>query len=145
WWLLEQMNERGLLYRGHKSVPYCPRCGTALSSHEVAQGYEEVLDPSLYFLCPLAGADGGEDPEGRAFLVWTTTPWTVPSNVALAVNPDLVYAEVAWQGRRVILAEARVEAVFGEGAEILRRYRAEELIGQRYVRPIGIVPEASAV
>ncbi|HEX6939414.1 MAG TPA: isoleucine--tRNA ligase [Longimicrobiales bacterium] len=145
WWLLKQMDERGLLYRGHKSVPYCPRCGTALSSHEVAQGYEDVLDPSLYFLCPLAGPDGGEDPEGRAFLVWTTTPWTVPSNVALAVNPDLVYAEVEWNGRRLILAEARVEAVFGAGTEILRRYRAEELVGRRYVRPIGIVPEEAAV
>ncbi|HEX7120143.1 MAG TPA: isoleucine--tRNA ligase [Longimicrobiales bacterium] len=145
WWLLKQMDERGLLYRGHKSVPYCPRCGTALSSHEVAQGYEEVLDPSLYFLCPLAGEDGGADPEGRAFLVWTTTPWTLPSNVALAVNPDLEYAEVVHEGRRLIVAEARVAAVFGEGAEVARRYRADELVGRRYLRPVGIVPETATV
>src|SRR5690606_31073397 len=72
WWLLKQLDERGLLYRGHKSVPYCPRCGTALSSHEVAQGYEEVLDRSLYFLCPLAGGIA-EDGVERAFMVWTTT------------------------------------------------------------------------
>ncbi len=142
WWLLRQMDERGLLYRGHKSVPYCPRCGTALSSHEVAQGYEEVLDPSLYFLCPLEGPDGGEDPHGRAILVWTTTPWTLPSNVALAVHPDLTYAEVAHEGRRLIVAEARVEAIFGEDAEVLRRFGAEELIGRRYVRPFELIPES---
>lgn len=140
WWLLKQLDERGLLYRGHKSVPYCPRCGTALSSHEVAQGYEEVYDPSLYFLCPWVGPDGGRDPEGRAFLVWTTTPWTLPSNVALAVNPDLVYAEVEKDGRRLILAEARVAAVLGEDATIVRRYHASELVGQRYIRPFDIVP-----
>lgn len=139
WWLLRQLDERGLLYRGHKSVPYCPRCGTALSSHEVAQGYEEVLDPSLYFLCPLAGGIA-EDGVERAFMVWTTTPWTLPSNVALAVHPDLVYAEVAHEGRRLIVAEARVEAIFGEGAEVVRRYHASELVGQRYLRPFDIVP-----
>ncbi len=142
WWLLKQISERGLLYRGHKSVPYCPRCGTALSSHEVAQGYEEVLDPSLYFLCPLEVPDGGEDPHGRAILVWTTTPWTLPSNIALAVHPDLTYAEVAHEGRRIIVAEARVEAIFGEGAEVVRRYGADELIGRRYRRPFDLIPES---
>ncbi len=139
WWILKQLSERGLLYRGHKSVPYCPRCGTALSSHEVAQGYEDVLDPSLYFLAPLADADGGADPEGRAFMVWTTTPWTLPSNVALAVHPDLVYAEVVHEGRRLILAESRVAAIFGDGMEIVRRYPASELIGRRYLRPFDLV------
>lgn len=139
WWILKQLSERGLLYRGHKSVPYCPRCGTTLSSHEVAQGYEEVLDPSLYFVAPLATAAGELDPEGRGFLVWTTTPWTLPSNVALAVHPDLVYVEVLHEGRRLILAESRVAAVFGEGAEVVRRYPAPELIGQRYLRPFDLV------
>ncbi|HEX7049030.1 MAG TPA: isoleucine--tRNA ligase [Longimicrobiales bacterium] len=140
WWLLSQLDERGLLYRGHKSVPYCPRCGTALSSHEVAQGYEEVFDPSLHFLCPLLDADGGDDPEGRAFLVWTTTPWTLPSNVALAIHPDLPYVEVAHEGRRLILAEARVEAVLGADAEVVRRYAASELVGRAYRRPFELVP-----
>jgi isoleucyl-tRNA synthetase len=138
WWIFGQLHARGLLYRGHRSVPYCPRCGTVLSSHEVAQGYEDVADPSLYFLCPLLGAAGARD--GRAFLVWTTTPWTLPSNVALALHPELSYAEVEHEGRRLILAEARVAALFGEGARVVRRWRAGELAGTRYVRPFDIVP-----
>lgn len=141
WWILKQMADRGLLYRGYKSVPYCPRCGTALSSHEVAQGYRDIADPSLYFMAPLLDAAGQPDAEGRAFLVWTTTPWTVPSNVGLAVHPDLTYAEVAWEGRRLLLAEARVAALFGDDAEILHRWSAHELVGRRYQRPLDLVPE----
>jgi len=140
WWILKQLHEKGLIYRGQKSVPYCPRCGTVLSSHEVAQGYEEVLDPSLYFLCPLLGPGGAEDEEGRAIVAWTTTPWTLPSNVALAVNPALTYVEVEENGRGLIVAEARVEAVFGPGARVRRRYAAGELVGVRYRRPFDIVP-----
>ncbi|MFW6200638.1 MAG: isoleucine--tRNA ligase, partial [Gemmatimonadota bacterium] len=141
WWVLSRLAERGLLYRGHKSVPYCPRCGTALSSHEVAQGYQAVEDPSLYFLCPLLDQNGELDEEGRAFLVWTTTPWTVPSNVALAVHPELTYVEVEAEGRRVVMAEALVEDVLGEDAEILHRYEADALVGRRYARPLELVPE----
>jgi isoleucyl-tRNA synthetase len=141
WWILKELSERDLLYRGHKSVPYCPRCGTALSSHEVAQGYEDVLDPSLYFLAPLLDEAGVRDAEGRALLVWTTTPWTLPSNVALAVHPDLSYAEVVHEGRHLIVAEARVAALFGEEAEIVRRYPASELIGRRYQRPFDLIGE----
>ncbi len=140
WWILKSLGERDLLYRGHKSVPYCPRCGTALSSHEVALGYEEIEDPSLYFLGRWLAEDGGLDPEGRAFLAWTTTPWTVPSNTALAVHPGLTYVEVSWEGRSVVLAEGRVEAVFGEDADIVRRYSGSELVGVRYERPLPIVP-----
>ncbi|MHC4925200.1 MAG: class I tRNA ligase family protein, partial [Planctomycetota bacterium] len=87
WSILKTLAGKDLLYRGHKSVPYCPRCGTALSSHEVAQGYKDVEDPSLTFVADIVDADGTPDPDGRAFLVWTTTPWTVPSNVGLAVHP----------------------------------------------------------
>jgi isoleucyl-tRNA synthetase len=140
WAILKKMAGRGLLYRGQKSVPYCPRCGTVLSSHEVAQGYADVEDPSLYFLCDWIDGEGNPDSEGRTFLVWTTTPWTVPSNTALAVHGDLTYAEVAWEGRRVILAEGRVPALFGEDARILRRYRGTELEGVRYRRPLEVVP-----
>ncbi len=140
WWILKELAGRGLLYRGYKSVPYCPRCGTALSSHEVAQGYKDIEDASLHFLCPLLGKDGERDPEGRAFLAWTTTPWTVPSNVGLAIHPNLRYAEVAAGENRVILAEALAEKVLGEGAEILRLYSAEELAGRRYARPLDLVP-----
>jgi isoleucyl-tRNA synthetase len=142
WWIFKQLDAKGLLYRGYKSVPYCPRCGTALSSHEVAQGYEEVADPSLHFIAPVLGPDGQDD--GRAFLVWTTTPWTLPSNVALALHPELTYAEVEHDGRRLILAEARVPAVFGEDARIARRYAAGELAGLRYRRPFDLVPVPAA-
>src|SRR3954471_3762858 len=127
WWLLKQISERGLFYRGHKILPYCPRCGTGLSSHEVAQGYKDVKDPSLYFTTPILGRDG--QPDGREFLVWTTTPWTLVSNVALAVNPELDYAEVEHQGRRYLLAAARVPALFGAEANVARTFPAAELVG----------------
>jgi isoleucyl-tRNA synthetase len=141
WAVLAELHESGFLYRGHKSVPYCPRCGTALSSHEVALGYRDVADPSLYFLAPLVGDDGQPDAEGRAFVVWTTTPWTLPANAALAVHPELVYAEVADGDRRLLLAEERVAALFGEDADVVRRWPASELIGRRYRRPFELIPE----
>src|SRR4029078_11068559 len=83
WWALRQIWDKDLLYEGHKVVPYCPRCGTALSSHEVAQGYKDVKDPSVYVRFPLA------DDSGVSLLVWTTTPWTLISNVAVAAGPDV--------------------------------------------------------
>ncbi|MBR9988324.1 MAG: isoleucine--tRNA ligase, partial [Gemmatimonadetes bacterium] len=134
WWILNQLDQRGLIYRGHKSVPYCPRCGTALSSHEVAQGYEDVADPSIYFTTPLV-----DDPS-RAFLVWTTTPWTLPSNVALALHPDIEYVEVEGGGARTyILAASRVADLFGEDARVVRRFDARELEGVRYQRPFDLI------
>ena len=139
WWILKQLADRGLLYKGYKSVPYCPRCGTALSSHEVAQGYRDIEDSSLHFLCPWLTPDGDLDPEGRAFVVWTTTPWTVPSNTGLAVHPNLTYVEVKRDGRILVLAEDRLEAVMGEGADVVRRYQGTELAGGRYARPLEIV------
>ncbi|MGH7446454.1 MAG: isoleucine--tRNA ligase, partial [Longimicrobiales bacterium] len=150
WWLLKQLDERGLIYRGHKSVPYCPRCGTALSSHEVAQGYEDVADPSIYVALPLS-----DDPS-RAFLVWTTTPWTLPANVALALHPDVEYVEVAGAeefdgaGGSVgtfILAASRVPALFGDDARVVRRFTTRDLEGVRYRRPfdlIGAGPDAAS-
>jgi isoleucyl-tRNA synthetase len=143
WWILKKFADDGLLYRGHKSVPYCPRCGTTLSSHEVSLGYKDVEDPSLTFVGEVLTEDGAPDPEGRAFLAWTTTPWTVPSNAGLAVHPDLTYAEVPKDGRRYIVAESRVQALFGEGAEVARRYRGSELAGMRYRRPLDLVPAPS--
>jgi isoleucyl-tRNA synthetase len=140
WSILKRLADQGLIYRGHKSVPYCPRCGTALSSHEVALGYEEVSDPSLYFLCPILDAVDSAGAGRRAFLVWTTTPWTLPSNVALALHPDLTYAEVEWHGWNLVLAEARVHAVFGDGATITRRWTAQQLEGVRYARLFDVVP-----
>ena len=139
WWVLATFAEKGLLYRGHKSVPYCPRCGTALSSHEVAQGYRDVEDPSLTFVAEVVSGDGTPDPEGRAFLAWTTTPWTVPANAGLAVHPELLYVEVARDGRRYIVAEARQEAIFGEDAEVVATHEGADLAGWRYRRPLELV------
>ena len=140
WWILAEIARRGLLYRGHKIVPYCPRCGTGLSSHEVAQGYEDVEDPSLFFLCPWLTADGAPDPEGRHFVVWTTTPWTVPSNTALAVHPELEYVAVRDGDRTLVLAEPRREPVLGPDAQVVARWRGTELVGTRYQRPLDLVP-----
>jgi isoleucyl-tRNA synthetase len=139
WSILKTVADKGLLYRGHKSVPYCPRCGTALSSHEVAQGYRDVEDPSLTFIADVVGADGTPDPEGRAFLAWTTTPWTVPSNTGLAVHPSLTYVEVARGGRKYIVAEARAEAIFGEDADVVAKHAGTDLVGWRYQRPLELV------
>jgi isoleucyl-tRNA synthetase len=136
WWSLKEIADRGLFYRGHKILPYCPRCGTGLSSHEVAQGYQEVLDPSLYL-----SVESAEE-EGLSFLVWTTTPWTLVSNVALAVHPELEYAEVVHDGGRWILAEARVTALFGADAEVARTFPGSELIGMGYRRPFDWVESA---
>ena len=133
WWLLKQIADRGLFYRGHKILPYCPRCGTGLSSHEVAQGYQDVKDPSLYVMLPVLGADG--EPDGRELLVWTTTPWTLVSNVALAIHPDLEYVEVEHEGRRLILARGRVAPLFGSEEVIRAAVAASDLVGLRYRRP----------
>ncbi len=120
WWALSQIHERGLLYEGRKVVPYCPRCETTLSSHEVALGYRDVVDPSVYVKLPVAGGD-------ERLLVWTTTPWTLPGNVAVAVSPDAEYVTASQGGERYVLAAARVAAVLGEDAEVLDRYTGAEL------------------
>jgi isoleucyl-tRNA synthetase len=131
WWSLHEVWRRGLLYEGHKVVPYCPRCGTALSSHEVAQGYHDVVDPSVYVRFPVRGEDG------VALLGWTTTPWTLLSNAALAVHPDVTYVRA--QG--LILAEARVEAVLGDDAEIEERFPGSELVGKEYEPPFPFISD----
>ncbi|MBN1826982.1 MAG: isoleucine--tRNA ligase [Candidatus Eisenbacteria bacterium] len=128
WSLLRRFWDAGLMYLGHKVVPYCPRCGTPLSSHEVSQGYADVVDPSI--TVRMRDAD---DPE-RSFLVWTTTPWTLPSNAAIAVALRETYAEVSWKGERLVLAEARIPHVFSETPRILRRFSGAELVGARYER-----------
>ncbi len=140
WWALRTLYDKDLLFRGHKILPYCARCGTALSSHEVAQGYEDVEDPSVY-----VALDLDEHPAGvrRRILVWTTTPWTLVSNTALAVHPELEYLEVHKVGRpewTLLLAEARCAAVLGEGWTerwtVVARRRGSELVGARYQRPL---------
>jgi isoleucyl-tRNA synthetase len=129
WWSLKQHWDKGRLYEGHKVVPYCPRDGTPLSSHEVALGYKDVEDPSIYVKFPLVGA------ESESLLIWTTTPWTLPGNVAVAVAPEVTYMRARVDGETLILAEPLVEKVLGEGAEILDRLSGSDLVGTRYIGP----------
>ncbi|MEW5760364.1 MAG: isoleucine--tRNA ligase [Candidatus Thermoplasmatota archaeon] len=123
WWSLNVAWENGLLYKGLKVTPYCPRCGTSLSSHEVAQGYEEVEDPSIYIKFKFDDA---------YFLAWTTTPWTLISNVALAVHPDYWYILVENKGEKYIIAEDLAEKVLDGEYKILKRYQGSELEGKSY-------------
>ncbi|HWO82563.1 MAG TPA: isoleucine--tRNA ligase [Solirubrobacterales bacterium] len=129
WWSLRRLWDDGRLYEGHKVVPYCPRCGTALSSHEVALGYEDVKDPSIYVRFPLLDDDA-------SLLVWTTTPWTLPGNVAVAVAPEVTYVRARIDGEVVILAEPLVEKVLGEGAEVVDRFPGSDLVGRGYRGPV---------
>ena len=155
WWSLATLYGKGLLYQGHKILPYCPRCGTTLSSHEVAQGYEDVEDPSVYVALDL-GMVGGEVVEdavempgrtSRRILVWTTTPWTLVSNAALAVHPDLVYVELrktdSLDTRTIIMAGSRAPVVLGEDYETrwtrVGTLTGADLVGARYRRPLDFV------
>jgi isoleucyl-tRNA synthetase len=135
WWALKTIGDKGLLYEGHKVVPYCPRCGTALSSHEVALGYKDVVDPSVYVRLPLL-ADRGPLRCRDALVIWTTTPWTLPGNVAVAAGPNVEYARARAGGETLVVARALVERVLGEGAEILETFPGSELIGAQYEGPI---------
>jgi len=161
WWLLHRLHERELLYRGHRVLPYCPRCGTVLSSHELALGYEEDTTNSVYVTFPLA------DDSKRQLLIWTTTPWTLLSNVAVAVNPELEYGEYPVDGRTIILATARADlpsgleeiapgaGTVGTGRRSararkqlvpfrsitpIRTFKGRDLVGLRYQRPLEVVP-----
>ncbi|MEA2294511.1 MAG: isoleucyl-tRNA synthetase, partial [Solirubrobacteraceae bacterium] len=110
WWALAQLWERDLLFEGHRVVPYCVRCGTALSSHEVAQGYQDVEDPSVYVRFPVTEPRGPLE-AGDQLMIWTTTPWTLVSNAAVAVDPGLSYVRASLAGEVFVLAEALVERV----------------------------------
>ncbi|HTS89972.1 MAG TPA: isoleucine--tRNA ligase [Gemmatimonadales bacterium] len=139
WWLLHRLFERGLLYRGHRVLPYCPRCGTVLSSHELALGYEAIRDKSIYVTFPLQGSE-------LELVVWTTTPWTLPSNVAAAVHPDLhygVYRSPKFPGRAFVMAvdrEEKLREVLGdEMVRDLHTLRGSDLVGRRYQRPLEVV------
>jgi isoleucyl-tRNA synthetase len=169
WWLLRQIWDRELLYEGFKVVPYCPRCGTAISSHEMAQGYQDVTEPSVYVRFPLApeaaarvmnlgtaiegvappdapptGAAGpaADVPDGApavSLAVWTTTPWTLISNVATAVNPDIGYALVESRGERFVLAADLVQTVLGKRAVVERLIPGDRLLGLAYEAPFQFV------
>ena len=155
WWILRRLFDRNLLYRGHRVLPYCPRCGTVLSSHELALGYDEVKDKSIYVTFPL------QDKSGRELVVWTTTPWTLPSNVAAAVHPEMTYvvleaSEGPLKGRKLVVAEERAKVAAGflklalpgekeapagwSAAAISSKFAGETLVGLEYTRPFDIVP-----
>ena len=129
WWSLKQVFEKGLLTEGYKVVPYCPRCGTALSSHEVAQGYEDTVDPSVFVKFPL------RDEPDVALLAWTTMPWTLLPHAAIAVDPEVTYVRARLDEELFILAEDLVERVLGEDAVIEERMLGSALLGLAYEAP----------
>ncbi|WP_424768306.1 isoleucine--tRNA ligase [Paenibacillus sp. sgz302251] len=133
WHILSTIHGKGLLYRGHRVSPYCPDCQTTLSSHEVAQGYEDVKDLSATVKFKLTDS-------GESILAWTTTPWTLPANVALAVNPELEYVRAAKNSEVFIVARNLAESVLKDGYEILSALKGSELIGRSYEPPFRYVP-----
>lgn len=129
WWALNEIWKKGLLYKGHKVVPYCPRCGTPLSSHEVAQGYKDVKERSAMVKFK------AKDEDNTYFLAWTTTPWTLPSNLGLVVNPEVDYVKVSYEGQNLIMAEALVESVFANKEvehPVLERFKGKALEYREY-------------
>ena len=147
WWSLRQIWDQDRLYEGHKVVPYCPRCGTALSSHEVAQGYRDVEDPSAFVKLPVLSVPPSDEiPEspiksGDRLLVWTTTPWTLISNAAVAVGPDIEYVRVRHGDEVLILAAGLVEKVLGEGAEVIAHFPGSALAGVSYSPPFPYIDD----
>ncbi len=127
WWSLKEIHKKGLLYLGHKIAPYCPRCGTALSSHEVAQGYKTVKELSAYVRFPVKGE------ENTYFLAWTTTPWTLPSNLALCVNPRDTYCKFVVDDQTIIMAKALIDVIYpGKEITVLAEMPGAELCGMEY-------------
>jgi len=138
WWALKTINDKGLLYKGHKVVPYCPRCGTSLSSHEVAQGYKDVKETSCIAKFKVI------DEENTYILAWTTTPWTLPSNTALCVNPNETYVKVQIEnGTNYILAEALASSVIKEDFKVLEKYIGKDMVGTKYVPLYAFAPQDS--
>ncbi len=135
WWILKEIWKKDLLYQGFKILPYCPRCETPISSHEVSQGYKDVKDPSIYIRMKRKGKDNAY------FLVWTTTPWTLISNVALAVGSLIDYAEIKSEGSTYIIAEERLGDLFEHGSyQIVNRLKGSDLEGEEYEQLFDFVP-----
>jgi isoleucyl-tRNA synthetase len=137
WWALKQIHGKGLLVEDYRVAPYCPRCGTGLSDHELAQGYETVTDPSVYVRFPLTSGPHA----GASLLIWTTTPWTLVSNALVAANPGLDYVAVTDGNETLVLAEVLVEKVLGDGWKVVgEKVRGTDLVGWTYQRPFDLVP-----
>jgi isoleucyl-tRNA synthetase len=135
WWSLKEIWKAGLLEEGYKVVPYCTRCGTALSSHEVALGYKDVVDPSVFVRFPVRGEDG------VSLLAWTTMPWTLVPHAAIAVDPEVTYVRARYEDEILILAEALVERVLGDEAEIVERMPGSALLGMSYEPPFPYISD----
>lgn len=131
WWILKQAWDKGLVYKGHKVVPHCPRCGTTLSTHEVAQGYKLVKEPSVFVKFKVTLGKGPVK-EGDYILSWTTTPWTLPGNVALAINENISYVRVNYNGSFLVLAEPLVASVLKENYEVMATIQGSDLVGIEY-------------
>ena len=139
WWILKNFWDKDLLYKGYKVVPYCPRCGTPLSDHEVALGYDEATDPSVFVRMPLV------DKPDTSLLVWTTTPWTLPGNVAVAAHPDVDYVTVEYDNNgteeKLILAKSLVEKVFGDDeVKVAETFKGKKLRGMKYQPLFTFIP-----
>ena len=137
WWSLKQVFDKGLLVEDHRVAPYCPRCGTGLSDHEVAQGYETLTDPSVYVRLPVTSGEWA----GKAdLLIWTTTPWTLPSNTAVAVHPDVTYVVARTERRARSSSPSRCwPPSSGEDAEVLARTTGRDWERVTYQRPFELV------
>ncbi|MGI6627358.1 MAG: isoleucine--tRNA ligase [Bacillota bacterium] len=139
WWILKKFFDAGLIYEGHKVMPYCPRCGTPLASHEVAQGYKEESVDSIYVKLKIKGK------ENENLLIWTTTPWTLPSNVGVAVNPDNTYVRVSYEGQVYYVVKDRAIAIFGENPEILEEFSGKEMEFLEYEQLFPfVIPDSKA-
>jgi isoleucyl-tRNA synthetase len=140
WWTLRRIWDDGRLYEGNKVVPYCPRCETALSSHEVALGYHDVEDPSVFVRLPVSEPESPLEP-GDSLLIWTTTPWTLITNAAVAAGPEIEYVRVRAGDEVLVMARSRVEAVLGEDAEVLGQFPGEALSGVAYEPPFDYITD----
>lgn len=127
WWVIKQIWQKGLLYKDYKVVPYCTRCGTSLSSHEVALGYKKIKEPAIYIKFPILNPEF----KNTSLLAWTTTPWTLPGNVAVAVNPEFTYVKVRAGEEYLILAKEKMEPCGAKG-EIIKEFKGKDLIDLRY-------------
>ena len=139
WWSLKTIFDKGLLEQDYRVSPYCPRCGTTLSDHELAQGYETVVDPSVFVTCEVTDGDLAQRFPGVALLVWTTTPWTLVSNTAVAVSAEATYVVAHKDGQTLVVAEDLLGATLGEDAEILHRLPGADLQGVHYRAPFDLV------
>ncbi len=144
WWSLAQIWKKGLLVQDHRVAPYCPRCGTGLSDHELAQGYENITDPSVYVKFPITSGPLKE--VGASFLVWTTTPWTLVSNTAIAVHPEVTYVLAESENEKLIVAEDLLNSL-GEGFSVTKKMSGKDLEHTKYRRPFDWVeiPDAHFV